>query len=74
MEIYTDASFNTVGDGNSQIGFTISMKDLIEHTCPLLWKSKVARSTAKAEVLSLGEAIENGMYLKSYGKKLQMRK
>lgn len=69
LEVYADASFNNVGDGNSQIGYVICMRDESGNKCPLLWKSKiakrVAKSTIEAEALSVGEAAENAIYLKN---------
>lgn len=68
LEIFADASFNNVGDGNSQIGYIISLKDREGKKCSIYWKSRVAKrvskSTLEAEALGLGEAVDTGIYLR----------
>ena len=67
MEIYADASFGNVEGGKTQIGFIILIKDEKENTCPIIWKSKVAKrvvsSTLAAETLSVNESLEWAEYI-----------
>ena len=59
-EAYADAPFGNVEDGYTQIRYVISVTD--GKRCPTWWKSRklrrVAKSTAEAEALSVGETIE----------------
>ena len=68
-EVYTDASYGNVGEGRSQIGYMISLRDSIGSVCPIYWRSvrakRVARSTTEAEALALTEASEMTIYLDS---------
>ena len=74
LEVYSDASFGNVGEGQSQIGYIVSLKDTRGRKCPILWKSvrakRVAKSTIEAEALSLGEAAETAVYLKEIWKEI----
>ena len=67
-EVYSDASYGNVGDGKSQIGYIISLKDECGNRCPIFWKSirakRVARSVMDAEALGVNEAAEMAIYLK----------
>jgi hypothetical protein len=66
-EVYADASFGNGEDGQSQIGYIVSLVDGEGRRCPIQWKSnkakRIAKSTIEAETLSLGEAAETGIYL-----------
>ena len=66
-EVYTDASYGNVGDGQSQIGYVISLTDNNGKRCPIHWKSvrarRVARSVTEAEAIALTEAAEMTIYL-----------
>lgn len=74
IEIFADASFNNLGDGNSQIGYIVAIADEYGNRCPILWKSRIAKrvskSTLEAESLSLGEAAENGIYVRQLWKEI----
>lgn len=76
IEVFADASFNNVGDGHSQMGYIISVKDKHGHRCPLFWKSRVAKrvakSTLEAEALGVGEAAEAAIYLKKIWQEITM--
>ena len=73
LEVYADAAFGGE-DGNSQIGYILTMVDDKGGKAPLYWKShkakRVARSTLEAETLSFAEAAEVGVYLKELWKEL----
>ena len=73
-EVYCDASVGNVGEGMSQIGFTISMKDSSGKVCPIHWKSirakRIARWSMEAEALSLVEAAEMVKYLNALWKEI----
>ena len=77
-EVYTDASFGNEGEGKSQIGYIISLKDDEGKRCPIQWKSmkakRVAKSTLEAEALSLGEGAEAGVYLNKIWEEINGRK
>ena len=64
-EVYADASFGNVEDGQTQVGYIISLTDG-KMRCPIWWKSRkarrVAKSTIEAEALSVGEAMEGAIY------------
>src|SRR5215469_3056054 len=67
VEIYADASFGNVEGGKTQIGYYIELRDEEGNTCPILWKSRVAKrvvsSTLAAETFSGAEAVEWGEYI-----------
>ena len=64
-EVYADASFGNVEEGQTQIGFVVALTDG-KKRCPIWWKSRkarrVAKSTIEAEALSAGEAMEGAIY------------
>ena len=66
--VYTDASFNNLGDGGSQGGQIVFLKDKYGNACPISWRSnrvrRVARSTLAAETLSFADGTDAGEYAK----------
>ena len=67
VETYTDASFNSGKDGNSQVGYLVCLRDEYGHKCPIAWKSRVSRrvvkSTIEAEALGMGDGMEMAIYI-----------
>ena len=67
--VYSDASHANICDGTgSTAGCVVLLAGEHENCCPLLWKGcklqRVARSSAAAEGMSLGEAIDEAIYLR----------
>ena len=66
-EVFCDAALGNINEGQSQIGYIVSLKDDSGRVCPIQWKSnrakRVARSATEAEALSLMEAADMVRYL-----------
>ena len=77
-EVFADASFGNVDEGQTQIGYIISLADNGRKRCPIWWKSRKARRVAKsaieAEALSVGEAIEGVIYFNHIWKEVTGKK
>ena len=67
IQLFTDASFNNLPNGESQPGQIFFLTDDKGNTCPLYWNSskikRVVRSTIAAETLSLSEGCDVAMYI-----------
>lgn len=76
LEVYTDASLGKGKEGESQIGFIISLKQE-EKVCPILWKSnkakRIARSTIEAEALALADGLESAIYIREILKEINLQ-
>ena len=61
MLMYSDASFNNLGDGHSQGSYIIFLSDN-HHLYPIAWKSnklkRVARSTLATETLAFTDGCD----------------
>ena len=67
MQLFTDASFNNLPNGESQPGQIFFLTDDKGNTCPLYWNSskikRVVRSTIAAETLPISEGCDVAMYI-----------
>ena len=68
LEVFTDASFQNLGDGGSQGGFVTILTNPETGKChPLAWASRkikrIARSTLAAEILALQDGLHATIFL-----------
>ena len=68
LEVFTDASFQNLGDGGSQGGFLTILANPETRKChPLAWASRkikrIARSTLAAETLDLQDGLDATTFL-----------
>lgn len=75
--VMADASLGNLPDGGSQGGHLIMLLDSSGKISPITWKSKrirrVARSTLAAETLSLSDALDTGMFIRTLYQELTGR-
>ena len=70
LTAFSDASFASLGEGASQLGYIIFLHDTDGNCVPLSWASRkakrVARSSLTAETLAAVEAIDSAVAIKSF--------
>ena len=76
--VYTDSSFNNLDDGGSQGGQIVFLKDQLNRSCPISWRStrvrRIARSTLAAEALSFADGMDTAEFVHQLADEFQLIK